>query len=106
MVVLTENFITLSSLRGRRKKGRGKGSGEKGPLPSLLVPLLFSLPPYPLPLSTPATQATPYWNPISYMLGVPIFSSLTMYEIHSKHSQGRNKTLQLSNLQFSRAVCY
>jgi len=27
-------------------------------------------------------------------------SSLSMYEIHLKHSQRRNKTLQLSNLQF------
>ena len=38
---------------GRRKKGRGRGR-EK---PSLPNPPLFSLTPYPLPLSTPATQA-------------------------------------------------
>ena len=106
MLVLTENFITLSSLRGRHKKVRGGGGRkvrkQKGPLPSLPNLPPFSLPPYPLPLSTPVTQATPYlWNPISYMLGLPIFSSLTMYEIHLKHSQGRNKTLPLSNLQFS-----
>ena len=51
---------------GRRKKGRGKGErekrerGEKGrePLPSFPNPPLFSLPPYPLPLPTPPTQAT------------------------------------------------
>ena len=43
MLVLTENFITLSSLvsslRGRRKKVRGGGGRkvrkQKGPLPSL-----------------------------------------------------------------------
>ena len=39
MLVLTENFITLSSLRGRHKKVRGGGGRkvrkQKGPLPSL-----------------------------------------------------------------------
>ena len=58
--------ITLfSSLRGRRKKGRGRekstkeGKG-KGAFPSLPYspPLPFSLFPYPLPVSTPATQAS------------------------------------------------
>ena len=58
----------LHSLRGRREKGRGLGGGRKArkrgtgkgsrrPLPSLPNPPLFFLPPYPLPLSTPATQA-------------------------------------------------
>ena len=51
------------SLRGRRKKRRGRGRGdrerEKGKDPSLSPqsPSPFSLLPYPLPLSTPATQA-------------------------------------------------
>ena len=61
-------------LRGRCKKGRGRGGGREEsakegkregspppyplPLPSLPNPLPFSLPPYPLPLSMPATQAT------------------------------------------------
>ena len=61
----SENGDTLclcwSSLRGRRKKGRGRGR-EKSTNSikiSLLspTPLFFSLFPYPLPLSTPATQA-------------------------------------------------
>ena len=53
----------LGSLRGRRKKGRGRGEGkrEKGrepplPNPSPLFPVLPI--PYPIPLSTPATQAS------------------------------------------------
>ena len=41
-----------SSLRARRKKGRERGREKSTPLP-------FSLFPYPLPLSTPATQAIP-----------------------------------------------
>ena len=55
------------TMRGRRKKGRGKREegerkrerGKKGRelLQSLSNPPLFSLPPYPLPLPTPATQA-------------------------------------------------
>ena len=62
--------MKMSSLRGRRKKGRGTGRGRGGgkkksakagkrkvPYPLSPTPLLFSLPPYPLPLSTPATQA-------------------------------------------------
>ena len=36
-----------------RAKRRWRGEGEKGE-----IPLPFSLPPYPLPFSTPATQAT------------------------------------------------
>ena len=59
----------LHSLCGRRQKGRGRGGGRKArkkgkgkgsrrPLPSPPNPPLFFLPPYPLPLSTPATQAT------------------------------------------------
>ena len=58
----------ISSLRGRRKKGRGWGKGERekgiqsNPIQSSSP---FSLPPflpipYPLPLLTPATQATLY----------------------------------------------
>ena len=57
----------LSYLRGRRKKGRemgrekstkeGKGKGGSLPLSPLPTPP-FSLFPYPLPLSTPATHAT------------------------------------------------
>ena len=38
-------------------KGEKRESGEKGREPSLPNLTLFSLPPYPLPLSTPATQA-------------------------------------------------
>ena len=56
----------MISLRGWRKKRMGSGKeekrerGEKGsePLPSLPNPLHFPLPPYPVPLSTRATQAT------------------------------------------------
>ena len=47
------NHEGRGSLRGRSKKGRGRGR-EK---PSLPNPPLFPIPPYPLPLSTPATQA-------------------------------------------------
>ena len=58
----------LHSLRGRRKKGRGRGGGRKArkrgtgkgsrrPLPLSPSPSFFFLPPYPLPFSTPATQA-------------------------------------------------
>ena len=43
------------SLRGRRKKGRERGSEKSTPLSPTPIP--FSLFPYPLPLSTPATQA-------------------------------------------------
>ena len=57
----------ISSLRGRRKKGRGWGKGERekgiqsNPIQSNPPPLFPFLPiPYPLPLSTPATQATLY----------------------------------------------
>ena len=46
------NFV--SSLRGRHKKGRG-GGGRRGTNPPPLFPFLPI--PYPLPLSTPATQA-------------------------------------------------
>ena len=54
------------SLRGGRKKGEGEGRGRKarkrgkgkGAYPLSTIPLPFSLPPYPLPLSTPATRAT------------------------------------------------
>ena len=57
----------MISLRGGRKKRMGSGKeekrerGEKGrePYPFSPIPPSFSLPPYPLPLSTPATQATP-----------------------------------------------
>ena len=61
--------FSVHSLRGGHKKGRGRGEGEKrqrvkGRERLLLllspIPLHFSLPPYPLPLSTPATQATTY----------------------------------------------
>ena len=49
----------VTSLRGRRKKGRGRGEGEreKGRERNPQSPSPFSLPPYLLPLSTPATQA-------------------------------------------------
>ena len=53
----------IDSLRGRRKNGRGGGrekSSKAGKSDALSpIPLLFSLPRYPLPLSTPATQANP-----------------------------------------------
>ena len=61
--------FSVHSLRGRHKKGRGRGEGEKRQrvkgrerrlLPLSPIPLPFSLLPYPLPLSTPATQATTY----------------------------------------------
>ena len=45
MLVLTENFITLSSLRGRRKKGRG-GGGRKVRKQKGLLPSLPNLPPF------------------------------------------------------------
>ena len=51
-------------MAGAKRRGEGEGEqrerGEKGsePLPSLPNPLHFSLPPYPVPLSTRATQAT------------------------------------------------
>ena len=59
----------VHSLRGRHKKGRGWGEEEKRRrekgrerrlLPLSPIPLPFSLPPYPLRLSTPATQATTF----------------------------------------------
>ena len=60
----TVEVILQFSLRGRRKKGGGEGeknakAGKRkvSPFPSLPNPPPFSLPPYPLPLSTPATQA-------------------------------------------------
>ena len=77
------SFVSLAtwSLRGRRKKGRESGEGEKRergekgrrPLSSFPNPPLFSLPPYPLPLSTPARQATclrMIWN---WMLNSSLF---------------------------------
>ena len=55
----------VTSLRGRRKKGgRGRetstkeGKGKGVPSPLSPIPLPFSLSPYHLPLSTPATQAS------------------------------------------------
>ena len=45
MLVLTENFITLSSLRGRRKKVRG-GGGRKVRKQKGLLPSLPNLPPF------------------------------------------------------------
>ena len=63
----TVEIILQFSLRGRRKKGKGeRREGEKSakagkrkvsPFPSLPNPPTFSLPPYRLPLSAPATQA-------------------------------------------------
>ena len=59
----------VHSLRGRRKKGReeGRKTSAKGKKEGSAVyslspqsPLPFSLPPYPLPVSTPATQTTTY----------------------------------------------
>ena len=54
--------IADASLRGRGKKGRGRGWGrEKSAKEGKRGkgnPPLFSLPPYPLPLSTPATHAS------------------------------------------------
>ena len=53
----------IDSLRGSCKNGRGEGrekSTKAGKSDALSpIPLLFSLPPYPLPLSTPATHANP-----------------------------------------------
>ena len=37
--------------------GGGRGGREKSAYPLSPIPFSFSLPPYPLPLSTPATQA-------------------------------------------------
>ena len=65
------SFQTFSvhSLRGRHKKGKGRGEREKRQRekgrerrlrPLSPMPLPFSLPPYPLPLLTPATQVTTY----------------------------------------------
>ena len=46
---------------GGRKVPKGKRKGaERRLLPLSSIPLPFSLPPYSLPLSTPATQATTY----------------------------------------------
>ena len=66
-----EKFLSnplFVSLRGRRQNGRVRGR-EKSPFPSLPYPppfFPFSLFPYPLPLSTPATQAIicALWTPI------------------------------------------
>ena len=54
-----QNKQNRTNLLGGRKKGRGRGrrtekSAGEGSLPN---PPPFSLPPYPLPLSTPPTQA-------------------------------------------------
>ena len=46
-------LLVVASLCGVHKKKWGKGEGEKRQ-----IPLLFSLSLYPLPLSTPATQAS------------------------------------------------
>ena len=46
------------SLRGGRKKGRGRGEGGKEKSAKAGKSPLFSLPSYPLPHSKPATQAT------------------------------------------------
>ena len=46
-------LLVVASLRGVRKKNWTRGEGEKHQ-----IPFLFSLSPYPLPLSTPATQAS------------------------------------------------
>ena len=51
--------FSVHSLRGRHKKGKEKRR-ERRLLPLSPIPLRFSLPPYPLPLSTPVTQATTY----------------------------------------------
>ena len=54
----------VAYVAGAKRGGEGEGEqrerGEKGsePLPSLPNPLHFPLLPYPVPLSTPATQAT------------------------------------------------
>ena len=50
--LLENSNVIYLSLRGRRKKGRG-GGREKSTTPLPFSPFL-----YPLPLSTPATQAT------------------------------------------------
>ena len=50
--LLENSNVIYLSLRGRRKKGRGRGR-EKSTTPLPFSPFL-----YPLPLSTPATQAT------------------------------------------------
>ena len=46
-------LLVVASLRGVRKKNWRRGEGEKHQ-----IPFLFSLSPYPLPLSTPATQVS------------------------------------------------
>ena len=46
-------LLVVASLRGVRKKNWTRGEGEKHQ-----IPFLFSLSPYPLPLSTPATQTS------------------------------------------------
>ena len=64
--MITVEIILQFSLRGRRKKEVGGRGGEKSakagkrkvsPVLSLPNSPPFSPPPYPLPLSTPATQA-------------------------------------------------
>ena len=45
--------LVVASLRDVRKKNWRRGEGEKQQ-----IPFLFSLSPYPLPVSTPATQAS------------------------------------------------
>ena len=47
--------------RQRPQKWTNGGSYSRRPLPSLLNPPPFSLPPYPLPVSTPATKARNIW---------------------------------------------
>ena len=43
-------------MAGAKREGEREGELEKHEIEEILLP--FSLPPYPLPLSTPATQAT------------------------------------------------
>ena len=58
--------FNIHRLRGRGKRGRGRGKGEKSErekgredrlLPLSPILLLFSLPPYPLPLSLTYTES-------------------------------------------------
>ena len=52
--------LPLLNLCGSRKKGRGEKSAGK------IIPLSFSLPPNPLPLSKPATQGNPCLPLVNY----------------------------------------
>ena len=54
--MITVEIILQFSLRGQKKSAKA-GQRKVSPVLSLPNPSPFSPPPYPLPLSTPATQA-------------------------------------------------